>query len=354
MLTVLALSSFALAADVPHELKVGGRIQARAAVELPAAEDAGTESAFSIPRARLKASGHAFDEDFTYSLQADFGKGQVSLKDALITLGTDGELKLTMGQFKKPFGREQLTSSGKQGQVDRGITDKAFGNGRDVGLQLHNGIGKKNGFAWAAGAFNGSGDKGTFSGDVQVDPATGTGDLLSAKQSNVPDAIAPLVVARAEWSSDGMKHYSDVDLEGGDLRLAVGANVASSFAEGAGYVREGVDASVKVSGLHVTGGVYYSMAQAGETWGDQQADLLGVYGQASYLIADQYAPVLSAAMVDDTNSTEQDVEALVGFGWFPHQHKLKWQTDVGRVASYGIPGTDAELLRVRTQVQLVF
>ncbi len=111
---------------------------------------------------------------------------------------------------------------------------------------------------------------------------------------------------------------------------------------------------VKVSGVHVTGGVYYATAQTGEAFGDQEGTLVGYYGQGSYLIAEQYAPVLSAAMVDDVTGTEQDVELLVGFGWFPHKHKLKWQTDVGRVANYGIPGTDEEALRVRTQVQLVF
>ena len=353
MLTAIALSSLALAEDT-HSLKVSGRIQGRYHYELLQGVEDSAESAFSIPRARLKASGHAFDDDFTYALQVDFGKGQASLKDALVTLGADNGLKLTLGQFKKPFSREQLTSSGSQALVDRGITDKAFGNGRDIGMQLHNGIGKQNGFAWAAGVFNGSGDKGRYEGDVAVDLTTGEGELLSAKQSNVPDNVAPLLVARAEWSTEGMKHYKDVDFEGGALRVAVGANTEASFAEGAGTTKHGVDAAVKVSGVHVTGGVYYATTQTGEGFGDQEGALMGYYGRGSYLVADQFAPAVSAALVDDVTGTEQDFELLVGFGWFPQQHKLKWQTDVGRVAAYGIPGTDEEALRVRTQLQLAF
>lgn len=352
MLTAIALSQFALADDV-HKLKVSGRIQGRYEYEMLKDVEDSAESAFTVPRARLKASGHAFSENYTYGLQIDFGKGQVSLKDAKISLAADNGVQLTMGQFKKPFARQQLTSSGSQAFVDRLITDKAFGNGRDVGMQLHNGMGKATGFTWAAGIFNGSGDKGLYEGDVVVDLTTGEGEIVSAKQTNVPDNVAPLVVARAEWSTDG-KHYKDVDFAGDDLRFAVGANTQASMAEDAGFTKHGVDASVKVSGVHVTGGFYYATSQTGEAFGDQEGSLMGYYGKGSYVIADQFAPALGAAMVDDVTGTEQDVEMMVGFGWFPHKHKLKWQTDVAQVANYGIPGTDEEALRIRTQVQMIF
>ena len=42
--------------------------------------------------------------------------------------------------------------------VDRAIVDKAFGNGRDVGLMLHNNYTKSPTLEWAAGVFNGTGD----------------------------------------------------------------------------------------------------------------------------------------------------------------------------------------------------
>ena len=66
-------------------------------------------------------------------------------------------LHLRVGQWKRPFSRQQLTSSGKQEFVDRSLTDKAFGAGRDVGMMVHNNFTRAKGLEWAAGVFNGNG-----------------------------------------------------------------------------------------------------------------------------------------------------------------------------------------------------
>ena len=43
---------------------------------------------------------------------------------------------LKAGQYKVPFGRQQLTSSGNQQFVDRSVVSDTFARGRDIGVQL--------------------------------------------------------------------------------------------------------------------------------------------------------------------------------------------------------------------------
>ena len=63
-----------------------------------------------------------------------------------------------VGQYKVPFGRQELNSSSALQFVDRAITNNEFGNGRDRGASLNGVLG--NYIAYGAGAFNGAGRNG--------------------------------------------------------------------------------------------------------------------------------------------------------------------------------------------------
>jgi len=141
---------FVETADKAFRVQGGGRIQMRYTLEAGAGEGGGyaaSESAFSIPRARLKVKGNAFTPSLHYVLQLDMGKGFVSLKDAYITLDLLGDhLRLRVGEFKRGFSRQQLMSTSKIAMVERAITDNYFGAGRDIGVALMGGK-EKNGIA---------------------------------------------------------------------------------------------------------------------------------------------------------------------------------------------------------------
>ena len=104
------------------------------------------------------------------TIQVDLGKGAVNLKDAYADLVV-GQVVVRLGQFKKPFSRQQLISSSRLALVDRAATDKAFKAGRDLGLMIHNG--NKGRFEYALGAFNGHGDKGVLNGMRKFSNLTG-------------------------------------------------------------------------------------------------------------------------------------------------------------------------------------
>jgi hypothetical protein len=108
---------------------------------------------------------------------------------------------LRAGQWKRPFSRQQIGSSGRLELTDRSITDKAFGAGRDIGLAVHNNYEKSPDLEWALGVFNGTGDGArlvpTFNGDGEV---TGGTPQMGFVQND--DLIEDLAPDRADHALD--------------------------------------------------------------------------------------------------------------------------------------------------------
>ncbi|MDF1562446.1 MAG: porin [Deltaproteobacteria bacterium] len=341
---------FIRSADGSQQLTLQGRIQARFATEI--VEDADPEAAFSIPRARVTLKGKHWAGKVSTKLQLDFGKGGAALKDALVDFKASKSLKVAVGQYKKPFSRQQLTSSGKLAFVDRAITDKAFGAGRDIGLMLHNDFSKSPTFEWAAGVFNGTGDKARFTGDVEVDPATGEGSVTSGKFSNVPSLFQPTLVLRAGYNHGKLEGYSEADLEGGGLRFGVAASLASDVgsADGDFVHRQSVDAILKIQGFSCTGELFLAQDATGSAFGDLAAAALGARLQAGYTIGGKYYLGARWALVDPAEADDADQELLLVLTDFSKGHGLKYQLDGGALL-HGDGSTD---ILVRAQLQLSF
>jgi hypothetical protein len=138
--------------DALKKIKVSGYIQGRyewhddagAGLDPSGRANRGT-SRFLVRRGRLKTTyvGHMAE----YMLQIDATPDGVVLKDAEASLVLDDtvfpsptpwELKLTMGQFKAPFGFEVLQSSGDREMPERSFMIRTFFPGeRDRGARLN-------------------------------------------------------------------------------------------------------------------------------------------------------------------------------------------------------------------------
>jgi phosphate-selective porin OprO/OprP len=343
--------------DGNHRLAIQGRVQSR--YQYQSVEDGPDTSAFSVERAHLKLDGHAFTKDLTFLFQTDFGKGNVRLKDYYGDYRfIKNVLHLRAGQWKKPFSRQQIASSGSQELVDRAITDRAFGTGRDIGLALHNDYEKSPSFEYALGLFNGTGDRGTASAEteISIDPDTGdiTAETSAGTPSNVPSMFNPALVARVGYNHNGIKGYSEVDLEGGDFRFAVGASGQIHFdadRDDESFVRAELDAMVKVQGLSLSGAGYVSSEQAGAGFGDRALEAIGFHLQGSYLFAETFAPALRVAVLAPDGNKDDELELALGVGYFPFGHNVKWQTEIAALRFQDTHTTDA---RLRTQLQLAF
>jgi hypothetical protein len=80
------------------------------------------------------------------------------LEDALLNWDASrtGRFMIQAGQFKVPFGRQELTSSERQQFVDRSILSGEFTRSRDVGVQLWGRLASGR-LEYRAGVFNGNG-----------------------------------------------------------------------------------------------------------------------------------------------------------------------------------------------------
>lgn len=349
---------FIRSADGDFRLELHGQLQARYTYERldldGAAED---ESSFSIPRGRVALAGNLFGKELTFKFQADFGKGFTSLKDYYADYAIVPQwLHVRAGQWKRPFSRQQITSSSKLQFVDREITDASFDAGRDIGVAFGNDYEKSPTLEWAVGVFNGTGEKGTFSGTVAVDPDTLEGTVKGGKFNNVPDLFNPTLVARVGFNHGGIRGYSEPDLEGGGFRIGLGASALVEFDaddDGESSIRGELDAIIKVEGFSLSAAGYVASRQDGDTFAERSFEALGAHAQAGYVIAGLVEPIFRYGIVAPEGDGN-DVHVISGgVATYLYGQNLKWVTDVAGILSETAAGDQTDV-RVRSQLQLAF
>jgi phosphate-selective porin OprO/OprP len=337
---------FIESADGAFSLKTQARVQFRYTFTSAMEADPVTmevrrdnDSLFAVQRGRLTLGGHAFTADLGYKLQVDFGQGGAALKDFYADYRVAGDALVRFGQYKRPFSRQQITSSGNLELVDRAITDKYYKAGRDVGLIVHNNYEKSPEIEWAAGVFNGTGE-----------------NIVPGRTADAPDTFNPALVARVGYNQGGIKGYSEADLEGGPLRFGVGASVLAELdgdGDDTSGIRSELDYIVKLEGFSSTGGVYFATAQDGADFPDQTADAVGFHVQAGYTMAQTHQVVgryaLIAPSADDAANQQ---EATLAYSLYLFGHGFKWQTDVTVGLDEGQDFGDE--IQVRSQAQLSF
>lgn len=334
------------------KLAIQGRVQFRYTYQ---SKDGIDESAFSIPRLRMTFKGHAFHKNLKYKLQTDYGKGVAALRDGIIDFGiVSKKLHLVLGQFTRPFSRQQITSDGRLNLVDRAITDKAFDGGRDIGFVLQNNYEESPTFEWAVGLFNGVGNKSHLSGEVMSSTITGLGEIEDGKFSNVPKIFDPVLVLRLGYNYGGINGYSETDFEGGGFRFALGASTMINFdsAESTdAQTRAELDFIFKLHGFSTSGAYFVKTVQNGASLFDQGEEKSGAHLQLGHLFARRYQPVFRYAFVQNGSKTE--TETALGFSVYFFKHNVKWQTAVAQLAVREDNQSRADY-RVRSQLQLGF
>lgn len=116
-----------------------------------------TETEFRVQRLRFKWNGNAFRPWFLYTIQLG-ARDSVTLRDMYFDFAYNKSIAPRVGQYKVPFGRDELTSSSTLQFVDRSILNDEFGAGRDRGASLNGVLGQY--LAYGAGVFNGAGRNG--------------------------------------------------------------------------------------------------------------------------------------------------------------------------------------------------
>lgn len=348
---------FIKSGDGKYSLKITARVQpfyTGTFVEGQSVSGAGADRhAVELRRGRLTLEGNAHTKSLLYKLQTDFGRGFLTLKDFHFDVKLGEDMWLRAGQWKRPFSRQQINSSGRLEITDRSITDRAFGAGRDIGIALRNDYEKSVPVEWTFGVFNGSGDAARFTPTFDDDDVINGGSF-----SNVPRKFRPAFIGRVGLNSDGMKGYSEADLEGGPMRWGAAASMwLEGDYDGGNNAQQKVelDYIVKVNGLSTTGGFYAMTSQTDAKVSDQELSHIGFHLQGGYMLTPKIQGAARFAMVDaqtdfEGGSVPDQQEISVGGNYyaFGHDAKLAGAVRFNKVGDGSF--TDAVLVEIGANV----
>lgn len=328
-----------------------------------------------LRRARLQFIGNTFGKHNKYKAEfafsprdlrvTDDGLNKIPRETPLLTWYLEFDhLKnatVRLGQYKIPYSRQRVISSGNLQLVDRALANGEFNLDRDIGIDIRSkdlfGLGK---FKYYVGVYNGEG-RSAFT--------EGTRDLM--------------YLARFEYLPFGLfKDYSEGDFQ----RLSkpgLSIGVAYAYAKNAvgtrvnrrGGPADGgttdfnlgnLDATFKYKGLAISGELHWrdgtrnpgnAVDEMGNPIPEEAArNGIGYFAQAGYLlprkkieIAGRFGQLFGA---DDSSLSDRN-EAGVALSYYMAQHPFKLQADAFQEWNPNDSFSDG-VTRVRVQLQLAF
>lgn len=227
---------------------------------------------------------------------------------------------LTIGHFKVPFSRQELTSSGNQQFVNRAEINKEV-QGRDVGFMVGDYSGKKM-FEYAVGAFNGT------------------------KTANKNDNTGFLLAGRVAVNPFGEFKYSESNLEGESMRLLVGANVQTNELTTSGSNKklefsddsDDVDTDTTKVGVDLAAkfldnaSIFAEYIQAkSKPEGGEEITAKGYYVQGGYFVLPPHFEITARYEQYDPNDSVDNTSDItwttVGLNYFFKKHDWKIQAN---------------------------
>ncbi len=326
-------------------------------------------SQFDLTRLRLSLSGGVYRPWFRYLFQFEFsrtgGEGASKIKDAVLEFRlADGRHRILTGQFKAPFGLQQMNSSGRLQFVDRAITDLKFAPGREMGVMVSSTAAARR-IGYDAGIFNGSGE--------------------SVRQNNQSQLwvgrfyIDPFgTYALAEGASDaGEKAVLHLGVAARGGKAIRGRTAAGAVEQADNQMAYSVEFALKAPRFYSTAEHFWMTDEQGNPAPGPDIRSRGYHAQGGFMVIPKKAEVgmLYARIDGDVTADAAVLSELRGvFGYYWQAHNLKLQTDVGRVgygrnysalssrARQGLPalgtrlvsGADLSDLQLRAQLTLIF
>jgi hypothetical protein len=355
--------------DGKFEAKLALRTQFRLEVLRPTEDGAEFQSRFSINRSRLQLEGHVYGKDTRY--KAELGlhdAGSFSFVKDIYLERKVSSIWLRLGQFKRPYNRQEITSDFSAVFNERAITNDFAGGGRSIGLAAHNDFEKSpDGVEWAVAIFNsfaGGSDRPaqTTATTCTTDAATGAVRCTSttSRPNNVPTDFGPTLVARVGYNLGKIKGYSEGDLEGGPLRLAIGASYKVDLANFTQGTQDSkvenfshaaqVDLALKNEGVDLLVGGYLQKLPGIDT-------LFGALGQAGYFVTPKELQVAARFAFYQANSDRNQLEGRVALNYYLAGNGLKLATDYGFLQLTGedaAGNSDDPDLQARFMAQMQF
>jgi phosphate-selective porin OprO/OprP len=363
-------------------MNISNRIQLRFTQELPddATHLSGTpakgdpKGSFRIRRAKLKFDGWIYTKKLQYEFQANWAElgGSApgnALEDANINLDVKGDktFMIKFGQFKVPFGRQELTSSGSQQFVDRSAVSNEFAKGRDMGLQLWGELSRSL-VEWRVGMFNGNGrtkpsndnDKYQFNARLTLQPM----GAVKYEEADFEASEKPLFAVAGNFEMNDLTYPSsasesklDVKDYMADTSGAATDLKAVSVTKATSTIKRtifGADAVLKYKGLYATAEYFDRKIEPfdGEKFGSEFKSN-GYFAQAGFRFNKKWEIAARYSAWDPTDKKDGDDRSEIGgaVSYYDNKHNLKLQVDFRQIEDKAKSAKDNEL---RVQTQFIF
>jgi len=344
-------------------MKVGGRIQVQYHSVEPDDGESTDELLFRRLRPYIEGS---LNKDWKAKFQFDFGKSSTEIKDMYFQYKGFDFGKVTIGNHNFPFSRELLTSSKKQGVVERTfVGDHNYGvPDRQVGLYLHGGSDLFSyGAGVAMGAIDTSNSKLDFDtvgslnkgddwnegpmvgGRVELHPM-GAVDFSQGALSGEEDFKAALAFGAFNWSNDDDELVTEDGALADDNVDSVTGYEVSGAVRVAGLSLDAefnaFDSETSVAG--VTDGIYRN--------GETTLEAMAIEG--GYTVIPKTLEVVAAySTLDADNYAETWTRSEFGLNYYVDKHDIKYQVTYRiNEDKDGKAGNDVDELFV--QAQFVF
>jgi phosphate-selective porin len=280
-----------------------------------------------LRRARLRTSG-SYGKLVDFRLEGDFS-GSLGNTSSMRAQLTDGYINwnlreatyLRIGQFKTPYGFEQLFNDPRLATPERTLTSDRMTLGRQLGAQLGGDLAGDR-FTYAVGLFNGSGSN--FSGNDNDSFATvGRVNGVVFREKRAGGEIALRIGANGFVSDDDAVSYGpDFGFDATPATAAVD-NVFRGERRGTG-----VDAQMTVGRWELQGELLRATFEPDDAIPYAKFDAEGWYAQLGWFaIPDrlQFVGKLDAFDPDDRRAGDETDTWSVGANYFLRGHDVKLQ-----------------------------
>lgn len=346
--------------DGKFEASIKNRLQTRYTFtdqSDPAKDDT---SSFAVRRMKTLIRGHILYPSLRYQFQASFAP-KPALDDAFLQWRPRPYFGAQVGQYRVPFNRQNINSSGSLQLVDRAITDEFFAFGRDQGVTV---IGswfgpKSDQLQWDLGIFNGNG----------VNPASNEnsdhlgvarilymplGAFKYYTESDLDDGRKPLLGLGAAGAFNSQADTSGKEKATilGDTRFGrfFGSGIKDLF----DVAQATADAQFRYRGFSVLGDYFWAEADP-NTLPSKRA--VGYDFQAGYfIIPRRLEAAFRYAFVDrDRDAAHSGLREVGGaLGYFFLGQSLKLQMDVRELHDEAAAADSRDTMQYRTALQVVF
>ena len=319
-------------------------------------------------RARFKTSGQVFRPWIRYATEYDLVNTR--MLDSRVTIQKWEWLQFRFGQWKTEFGRERVSSSGRQEFVERSIVNRYFTADRQKGFMV---LGRLNSGTWADSRYY----AGVFSGNGRGYRSSGAGSLDNG------DGM-PMWTARYQWNflkEDPGFSQSDTEYH----EKPVAAIAVSALTNRSRFTRFSGSGGGALDGFELGLPGQFAIKQAAEDfvlkyrglflqhefhWKTIRdriyhriTSLRGAYVQGGYFphrVA-RWVPKplelgLRYGVVDQDRARQSDMITETAFvvNWFMEGHGNKLTFDVTRYRLGPVSGTDLSRMQARLQWDVTF